>query len=300
VVGAPGDDLPAVSGAGSARVFVRNGQTWTQQAMLIASSPMNGGHFGNSLALDHDSVVIGTDYGASTAYVFVRTAGVWTQQAILVGPNGGGFGRDVGLDGDTAVIGADFEDHSGVLDAGAAHVIVRSNGTWMEQRKLMAAEPMPAFDHFGRAVAIKGSRVLVGAQDDDAAGLISTGSAYVFISSGGAWVEQIRLIAFDQAAEAWFGAGVAIDGDVAVIAAPHADPAGLTDAGSVYVFDLAAVPGDPDCDGDIDLDDHVAFVVCMSGPGGGLGPGCASADLDGDGDADLGDFTAFENLFIEP
>jgi len=39
------------------------------------------------------------------------------------------------------------------------------------------------------------------------------------------------------------------------------------------------------------------FEVCLAGPGGGLGAGCACFDLDSSGEIDLLDFAEFQVLF---
>jgi len=62
-------------------------------------------------------------------------------------------------------------------------------------------------------------------------------------------------------------------------------------------FWFGCVPGDCDCDGDVDLYDFADFQVCLdaSGPGGGLpGPDCACFDFDESGDVDLHDFARFQ------
>ncbi|MCH7701911.1 MAG: VCBS repeat-containing protein [Planctomycetes bacterium] len=52
--------------------------------------------------------------------------------------------------------------------------------------------------------------------------------------------------------------------------------------------------GDVDGDGDVDLQDYDQFIACLTGPDGGIIPGCESADGDGDGDVDLGDFSILQ------
>ena len=51
---------------------------------------------------------------------------------------------------------------------------------------------------------------------------------------------------------------------------------------------------DSDGDGDIDLIDFQAFVECLAGPAGGLGPDCAVFDENGDSHVDLYDFRGFQ------
>jgi hypothetical protein len=53
--------------AGAAYVFVRSGDTWTQQAYLKASNTVGGQQFGLAVDVDGDTIVIGTSYESSNA-----------------------------------------------------------------------------------------------------------------------------------------------------------------------------------------------------------------------------------------
>lgn len=57
------------------------------------------------------------------------------------------------------------------------------------------------------------------------------------------------------------------------------------------------VPGDFDCDGDVDEDDLALFEACHAGPAILLQAGCRKFDLDGDGDADATDFAIFQRCW---
>jgi hypothetical protein len=79
LVGAPGDDgtsacLPMLGniGIGSVYVFARSNGVWTQHAKITASDATLGAHFGESVALDVSTAVIGApDHdGKGSAYVF--------------------------------------------------------------------------------------------------------------------------------------------------------------------------------------------------------------------------------------
>ena len=117
--------------SGAVYVFVRDGDTWTQQAYIKASNAEAGDLFGTSVSLDGDTLVVGAlgedsnatgidgdqnNNDASTsgaAYVFVRDGDTWTQQAYIKASNteaGDSFGTSVSLDGDTLVVGAWAED----------------------------------------------------------------------------------------------------------------------------------------------------------------------------------------------
>lgn len=68
------------------------------------------------------------------------------------------------------------------------------------------------------------------------------------------------------------------------------DMAGLSE---VQFFDVLYAPMDFDADGDVDLEDYGHMQLCLTGPVGPPGPGCADADLDGDSDVDTGDLGRF-------
>ena len=70
IVGAAGND-DAGSGSGAAYVFVRSGNSWSEQAKLTASDAAPGDNFGFSVAVSGDTVVVGAALadvgGASSA-----------------------------------------------------------------------------------------------------------------------------------------------------------------------------------------------------------------------------------------
>ncbi len=77
-------------------------------------------------------------------------------------------------------------------------------------------------------------------------------------------------------------------------------------AGHLPVFldlQVPPCPADFECDGDIDLADHIEFTTCMSGPtdGNGFVPPTQTCldyfDLDAQGDVDLADFQTFQQAF---
>jgi hypothetical protein len=213
-----------------------------QQAKLIASDAAVSENFGNSVAVDVDTAVVGVardDHvggaDAGSAYAFVRTGGIWTEQAKLIASDAAAsdqFGYSVAVSGDTAVVGAFQDDHAGGTNAGSAYIFTRSGTTWTEQAKLIASDAA-ANDNFGRSVAISGDTAVVGSYNDDHAGGVDAGSAYVFVRAGTIWTEQAKLTA-GAAANDKFGVSVAISGDTTVIGAYLAGP---SDAGAAHFFD---------------------------------------------------------------
>ena len=62
----------------------------------------------------------------------------------------------------------------------------------------------------------------------------STGAAYIYQRTGTVWSEELKLNASDGEKDDFYGEGVSIDGDVAVVGTPQDDDAGSW-SGSVYV-----------------------------------------------------------------
>jgi len=57
------------------------------------------------------------------------------------------------------------------------------------------------------------------------------------------------------------------------------------------------IPGDNDCDGDVDDDDFAAYQACESGPAVPCTGRCHHWDFDNDGDVDQSDFSMFQRCF---
>lgn len=142
------------------------------------------------------------------------------------------FGQAAAINDDTVIVGVRFDDDAG-LESGSAYVFVRSAGAWTQEAKITASDAA-AGDWFGHSVSVNGDTAIVGAVEDDDAGERS-GSAYVFVRSAGAWIQQAKLTASDAAAGDAFGASVSVDGNTAIIGARADDDAGDA-SGSAYIF----------------------------------------------------------------
>jgi len=214
--------------------------TVEQEAELLASDGAAGDFFGRAVAVFGDTAIVGArdaDAGgpeSGSAYVFMRVGSTWLESVKLLpadGEAGDNFGSSVALDGDTAIIGAHEWDNDG---PGSVYVFTRVGCGWTESSKLLP-DDANAGDRFGGSVSLDGDTVLIGADAD--VGL--AGSAYVFVRTGGAWVQQAKLVASDGASQDSFGLSVAIDGDTAVIGAWLDDDNG-PGSGSAYVFTRSA------------------------------------------------------------
>lgn len=178
LLGAPADDLPAGMDAGSARVFTGAGAAWAEQALLAAAAGLDGDLFGQSVALDGETALLGAPLhdpdgvpDAGAAFVFVRAGSSWVEQARLVpavvAPDDFG-GTAVALSGGRALVGGPRSDVAGP-DAGAAWIHERDGAAWLELLQLVDVAP-DAGDGFGGALAVDAAAALVGVRGDDGAG----------------------------------------------------------------------------------------------------------------------------------
>jgi hypothetical protein len=224
VVGGPEDN----DWIGSAWVFTRSGETWTQQGSKLIGDCANDcanegtgetgdGRFGESVALsaDGDTALIGAprDGSSGAVWVFARSGSTWTQQGgKLTGKEGGGFfGDDVALsaDGNTALIGAP----SGV---GAAYVFTRSGEAWAQQGSKLTGTGETGKGSFGTSVALSkdGDTALIGRPCDYIEAENCLAAAWVFTRSGETWTQQgAKLTGTGETAESRFGESVALSGN---------------------------------------------------------------------------------------
>jgi hypothetical protein len=227
VAGVIADDVGTRTNAGSARVFVRAGTTWTAEATLAASDAAVGDQLGTSVAIaaDGSRVLAGAPYDDVTATdqgsarVFVRTGSTWAEEATLVAAGAAaidGLGSSVALDASAtrAAVGASLDFTPGGIGAGSVRVFVRAGTTWTEEAALLAPDGA-SDDHFGAAVAITGdgTRVIVGAPDDDTVLGADSGTVRVFVRGGTTWAQEASLPVAGISAGERFGSAVAISAD---------------------------------------------------------------------------------------
>jgi hypothetical protein len=245
-VGARFAAIGGVAGQGAAYVFTRSGGSWMQQAKLAAADGAAFDGFGNSIAIDGDTVVVGaqnasvngnTSQGA--AYVYSRSGSNWMPQAKLVASDGAPwvqFARAVSVRGDTAVIGAVSAIVGGNAGQGAAYVYTRNGASWSERARLLADDG-ESWDGFGGAVSLDAGQVMVGASSN---GMAGEGAAYVFTGADADWTQQGKLVADDAFNGDAFGNSVALSGDTAIAGSLFSDIPGIDNAGAAYVFRRSA------------------------------------------------------------
>ena len=219
---------------------------WAQRQKITGIPRGVGAQFGNAVAVDGNTMVVGARYDSTTAsqagaaYVYVLTGATWTQQAQLLANDGAvadKFGYSVAISGDTIVVGA-FNDDSPLSNAGSAYVFVRSGTIWKFQQKLTGSDST-ADDQFGSSAAVSGESIIVGANHADLPGNSEAGSAYFYRRSGTVWTQIQKLIPVQGPNGVilgdHFGDSAAMSGNKIAIGA-SGDDNPFTSAGAVYVF----------------------------------------------------------------
>lgn len=242
VVGAIEHDTEPYQDEGAAFVFVEQDGVWRQQQRLVKSDPVADERFGWAVAIDGDTIVVGTPISTvngvsqGSALVFERAGATWTQRAMLdpVEPEANmGFGFSVAVSGPSIVVGAYLDSINGVIEQGSVTVYQKAGDTWAVQQTLIAPDGAQN-DRFGRSVALSGDLVAIGASTDT----INEqrpyqGSAYLFGRIGQGWSMRQKLIAPDGAIYDNFGHSVAIGGQRVVVGSPSEIGSA---PGAAYVF----------------------------------------------------------------
>jgi hypothetical protein len=190
-IGVPGRDTSGYT-AGSVYVFEFEEGQWLQKQKLIASDAAHGDHFGHSLAVSGEILVVGAygDDGAEpndlycnsgSAYIFNNDGTNWIERTKLELSDGrcrNQFGWAIDIFDDTVVVGAPDGHWETTYGPGSAYVFGFDVLEWTVKALLVSSDA--AFgDHFGWSVGVFGGMVLVGAELDDVLGPDS-GAVYTF------------------------------------------------------------------------------------------------------------------------
>lgn len=227
--------------AGRVWQYDRTGVLWSYTTDFAGSDTAASHLFGYSMSADGSSLIVGARRGGAgnsgAAYVF--TIGAWPEQQKLagLGVTLDEFGISVGISGDRAVVGAWY--WFAASHRGKAFVFDRTLlGVWSLSATLSASDEAD-YNAFGRAVAIHGSEVLIGAHLDDA--LFSDGgSAYVYTATG-SWADETKLTPTDIAADFWFGNGVTIPAEGNYVIGAICG-GGSAESGFAYSYSTPTVP----------------------------------------------------------
>lgn len=309
VVGAIGDD-----GKGSVYIYGFDGVSWVFEAKLQEAATSAGARYGNSLAIEGDTLLVGAPVqsGGGLVWVYDFDGASWNNTAVLDASDDASddeFGFSVDLEGTRALASAHLQDGAGgsLPNSGAVYVYDFDGVSWNETTKLSADADASSQANFGYSSALINGAAVVGAFQANSSADSFTGAAYVFRETAGTWGRESTLTASDAVGGDFFGLAVDADAQILVGAPGDAPPSsGQARFGSAYIFDAAPPPpvdsdGDglfdsteteigtdpnnPDTDGD-GISDGDEVNITFTNP--------LSADTDGDGLSDLVDPTPLD------
>ena len=232
--------------SGAVYIFIRTGTDWRQQAYIKASNADASDHFGFSVALSGDTLVVGAPFESSNS---------------------------TGVNPSTTSAGdANPQADNTATDSGAVYVFTRTGSTW-NQRAYIKASNTGANDEFGSSVALSGNTLAVGTsrEDSHSTGVnpsttitggadpqadntaTDSGAVYVFTRSGTdntTWTQQAYIKASNTGSNDEFGDSIALSGDTLAVGATGEDNGTgtygnqsdntLSRSGAVYIFTRSA------------------------------------------------------------
>jgi hypothetical protein len=198
-----------------------------QTAELTASDGYAGDLFGQSVAIDSNTIVVGA---YDKAYVFVNSTGTWqnmTETAQLTdGATGDYSGISVAVAKNAIVVGASSASINGNGSQGAAYVFVEPSGGWgttSAYNAQLTASDGASEDFLGFSVGISGATIVAGAPFHPSQR--GPGEVYVFTKPKTGWAtttETAILTRSPQGSSGDFGFSVAISNDTVVVGASQA------------------------------------------------------------------------------
>ena len=214
-----------------------------------------------------------------TVAVFEQIDGAWVQVAELDDPTrseGDLFGNGIAVSDAGILVGAPRDDTS-QPDGGAVYAFERQSNGWNRVAKLVP-EDNSIHDFFGHDVAANGETAVVGAFNDDDAG-VNAGAAYTLERFGDGWSIEQKLTAQEGAGFDSFGTSVSIYGDTIVVSAPQnedTDDLAVGNEGAAIVYERSPLtanwvettvlrPGGPNADYRFGIDVAVGSDMIVVG-----------------------------------
>lgn len=209
VVGAIHENPPNYMHSGGVYLFQKVGNDWSQPdqvARLTPSEPATDLVFGVSVAIQGDTVVIGS---ANGVYIFEKPADGWRDmtETVKILPNPDTrFGLRVALEGDLLVTTAEAEN----FNTGAVYVYQKPESGWHSTLPVMAKlTPSDAIWHqyFGHALEVIDGLIVVSKLHPD-------GAVYIFEEPLGGWITATETAKLTAPQTTYFGISIAITPDV--------------------------------------------------------------------------------------
>jgi hypothetical protein len=198
-------------------------------------------YFGYCVAISDTYAIIGAHYESTQsgkAYIYNSVTGALLH-TLNAYSTGGFFGRSVSISNSYAIVGAYGVDDT-QADSGRAYIFNTTNGSLLHTLYNPNPYGTSAADRFGYSVSTHGNYSIVGAYQEDDAGGLSSGKAYIFDNVTGALLHTLdNPNAYGTSAGDSFGRAVAISNTYSIVGAYLEDDAGGLSSGKAYIYDNA-------------------------------------------------------------
>ena len=226
---------------GSVYIYARDKQradSWSLQTKLTLPDAIDLAHFGRTVVLDDDTLIVKSDGEANASafvHVYTRTNGLWTQQTTLQLPDESTekFSDGISIHAGTIAIRARPKD-SQSPDSRSIYVYIRNEGVWALQARIEPSDTISnGIDRNG--IRIHADTIVMGSSSDDD-NASQNGAAYIFTRSNGEWTQHSKIFADDEPGHnTRFGSSVAIEGDIIAIGSGAPNEQQQND-GSLYIY----------------------------------------------------------------
>ena len=214
-------------------VFVKPSGGWSNMTETAKLTLPNGNFLytvavsGNTIAAGATEETVGSNLYQGAVYIFERPNSGWRSglapRARLIASDGrSGDYLGIALSSFGNAVVATAIDH-------AAYVFLRPKGGWVSATQSGEFTGSSGSDEFGYSVAVNGGMVAVGAPE--AGGQDYLGAAFVFGNHGG------EIMASNPGNYNFFGASVAVSGNLTIVGANGVAVGGNQYEGAAYVFE---------------------------------------------------------------
>jgi len=273
-VSAPTYDTMGIENAGIVVVYELLGNSWVEKQRLMDPTPASGNNFGNALACDNTTLVVGSPYdkvndqsNAGSICIFTYNGSSWVfseRDSMNVPAPNTIFGTSVDVKGDYLVVGA---PNYGTV--GRAFVYFKNGSDW--QYLMDIANPVGTDgDNFAGAVAISDNAIAIGASGYSQDSL-HCGSVFTYVKISGSFFFSQQLIPdlyhFIRQNNANFGSHVDLDGNNLVVGVPRFKRyQRVIGAVAYYTFDGSGFIFNSAIYNDTDANPGRFEFICLSGP----------------------------------
>jgi hypothetical protein len=243
VVGAPSYS-DTTQNAGAVYVYYRNKDGPDEWGLVKIISPPelgNGDHFGWSVGLSGDRLVVGAPHSGVASnfgkiYFFGRNEGGADNWGLITSLQPDDieiddkFGIAVAIEGDTLAASTPYQ----LGNTGAVYVYRFNGVSFTEERKITALDGL-AGDYFGWSLALDHDHLAVGSPFNHN----SKGKVYLYERNQGGtnyWGEVKQITALDPQNGAFFGETLALSGETLLVGARGRMVEGRNGQGAVYIL----------------------------------------------------------------